>query len=120
MRECLTDEQPLLRVPPSLASAIPESAIASMTSRDGGDAGASEAELEVEEEDPAALDFLSPSFDPLRALHAPGLQPPDPAAQPLDNVAKCRAVLPPEHPDALCNLVKKQASEVGAAHESPT
>ncbi|KAG2500573.1 hypothetical protein HYH03_001343 [Edaphochlamys debaryana] len=48
-----------------------------------------------------SLDFLSPSFDALKALHAPELQPPLPAAPPLDNIAKCRRLLPADHVDAI-------------------
>ncbi|GIL75278.1 hypothetical protein Vretimale_7975 [Volvox reticuliferus] len=48
-----------------------------------------------------SLDFLSPAFDSLRALHTPGLQPPLPDVRPLDNVSQCRKLLPPEVPDAL-------------------
>ncbi|GFR47528.1 hypothetical protein Agub_g9246, partial [Astrephomene gubernaculifera] len=41
-----------------------------------------------------SLDFLSPRFDPLRALHTPGLVPPLPGVRPLDNVSQCRKLLP--------------------------
>lgn len=58
-----------------------------------------------------ALDFLSPAFDPALALATPGLVPPDPNALPMDNVSKCRSILPPELPESLSNMVKKQASE---------
>ena len=56
-----------------------------------------------QQQQPAAhsLDFTSPSFDALQALHTPGLRPPVPDAAPLDNVAKCRAILPPEPPESL-------------------
>lgn len=47
-----------------------------------------------------ALDFFSPLFDAAKALAAPGLKPPRPKARPLDNVAKCRALLPPELEDS--------------------
>lgn len=42
------------------------------------------------------LDFGGPDFDPLVALHTPGLQPPVPDAPVLDNVSKCAALLPPD------------------------
>lgn len=58
------------------------------------------------------LDFFSPSFDAALALATPGLQPPDPSALPLDNVSRCRALLPPEVPESLSNVVRKKASEV--------
>eukprot|EP00887_Chlorella_sp_A99_P006588 scaffold3.g6588.t1 len=47
------------------------------------------------------LNFLSPRFNALKALRAAGLRPPDPRARPLDNLYRCRALLPPGHPDAL-------------------
>ena len=52
--------------------------------------------------DPAlsALDFFSEHFDPLRALYTKGLQPPVPRMKALDNVVKCRLILPPELPDS--------------------
>lgn len=53
---------------------------------------------------PSRLDFTSSAFDPLAALHTPHLQPPVPDAAPLDNVAKCRAILPPELPESLANV----------------
>ena len=58
------------------------------------------------------LDFLSPQFDPARALSTAGLLPPDPAALPLDNVAKCRSILPSEMPESLAHVERKEASEV--------
>ena len=58
------------------------------------------------------LDFFSPQFDPTRALSTAGLIPPDPAALPLDNVAKCRSILPPEMPESLAHVERKEASEV--------
>ncbi len=60
-----------------------------------------------------ALDFLSPSFDARKALYAPDLQPPDPHAQPLDNIYRCRQLLPPDHPEVFrpkAKLNKTQAS----------
>jgi hypothetical protein len=44
----------------------------------------------------ARLDFCSPTFDALLALTTAGVEPPDPHAQPLDYLAKCRVLLPPE------------------------
>ena len=49
---------------------------------------------------PGALDFFSEHFDPLRALYTKGLQPPIPRVKALDNVVKCRLILPPELPDS--------------------
>ena len=46
------------------------------------------------------LDFFSEHFDAVRALHTKGLQPPVPRVKPLDNVVKCRLILPPELPDS--------------------
>ena len=51
-------------------------------------------------DDAAELDFLSASFDPLRALSATfPLTLPNPRALPLDNLSKCRGILPPEDPE---------------------
>ncbi|KAK9830583.1 hypothetical protein WJX81_001418 [Elliptochloris bilobata] len=50
-------------------------------------------------QDPA-LDFLSPQFDALRALRTQGLAPPEPDAPPLDNITKCRRLLPAELPES--------------------
>lgn len=61
---------------------------------------------------PPSLDFLSGSFDPLRALLATELQPPLPRAAPLDNVAACRRLLPADHPDALGSAPRRTANEV--------
>ena len=47
-----------------------------------------------------ALDFFSEHFDALRALYTKGLQPPVPRVKALDNVVKCRLILPPELPDS--------------------
>ena len=33
-------------------------------------------------------------FDALKALNTPGLQPPNPRVRPLDNIGKCRPLLP--------------------------
>ena len=59
-----------------------------------------------------ALDFFSTEFDPGLALSTPGLVPPEPDARPLDNVAKCRSILPQEVPEALSNVEKRAGSEV--------
>ena len=49
---------------------------------------------------PAELDFLSASFDPLRALYTTfPLMLPNPAALPLDNLHKCRGILPADDPE---------------------
>lgn len=48
----------------------------------------------------SALDFFSEHFDALRALYTKGLQPPVPRVKALDNVVKCRLILPPELPDS--------------------
>ena len=47
-----------------------------------------------------ALDFFSHLFDAAKALATPGLKPPRPNARPLDNVAMCRALLPPQLEDS--------------------
>ncbi|KAL4856350.1 Small nuclear ribonucleoprotein Sm D-like protein [Chlorella vulgaris] len=47
-----------------------------------------------------ALDFFSPLFNPARALAAAALHLPVPTARPLDNVYKCRSMLPSDHWDA--------------------
>lgn len=47
-----------------------------------------------------ALDFFSPSFDPVAALASDSLLPPLPRAPALDNLSRCRALLPAGHPDA--------------------
>ena len=52
------------------------------------------------------LDFLSPAFDPAKALRTPGLQPPNPRVMPLDNVVKCRAILPEELPESRAAWLK--------------
>lgn len=40
-------------------------------------------------------------FDPLRALYTVGLQPPNPRVRPLDNLNKCRRIIPEVKPPAL-------------------
>ncbi|KAJ7524771.1 hypothetical protein O6H91_17G020500 [Diphasiastrum complanatum] len=56
---------------------------------------------------PPSLDFLSPDFDALEALHTKGLQPPNPRVRPLDNLASCRRLLPQELPESLANVAVK-------------
>lgn len=62
------------------------------------------------------LDFFSDSFDALKALYTRGLQPPVPKVKVLDNVVKCRLILPPELPESWSawNAAhpKTEASEV--------
>lgn len=60
----------------------------------------------------AALDFFSPSFDPLAALAAKGLRPPVPNARPLDNISRCRFMLPDGHPDAWREQQRASKSKV--------
>lgn len=43
---------------------------------------------------PPHLNFRSAYFDPLLALQAKGLRPPNNAVMPLDNISKCRPLLP--------------------------
>lgn len=76
-------------------------------------------EPETGAEAAAALDFLSESFDPLRALRTEGLQPPIAKVRPLDNLNKCRAILPPEVPESLANAPVKapRSAESIAAQE---
>jgi len=52
---------------------------------------------------PGSLDFTSPAFDALAALNTPGLQPPVADAPPVDNLAKARALLPPDLEDSLAH-----------------
>ena len=71
----------------------------------------------------AGLDFLSRSFNPLLALHNAGLQPPKPGVLPLDNLYKCRAILPPGDPNARkvlanrANMVRRDGSELVVAQQ---
>lgn len=57
------------------------------------------------------LDFFSPDFDALAALNTPSLQPPAPQVKALDNVSKCRAILPAEVPESLLHMSVKQSTE---------
>lgn len=52
-------------------------------------------------EESGSVGFLSPNFDALKALNTPGLQPPVHDVQPMDNISKCRAILPSELPESL-------------------
>ena len=56
-----------------------------------------------------ALDFLSTAFDAARALRTPNLAPPEPAVAPLDNLSKCRRLLPVELPDSLAASKARRA-----------
>ncbi|GAQ87908.1 hypothetical protein KFL_003870050 [Klebsormidium nitens] len=58
------------------------------------------------EVDPA-LDFFSELFDPLCALYTVGLQPPAPRVQPLDNLNKCRRIIPEVVPESLANVAPR-------------
>lgn len=58
------------------------------------------------------LDFLSATFNAAKALAQPGLLPPDPSAQPLDYVLKCRAILPAEMPESTAQIARPVACEV--------
>lgn len=60
------------------------------------------------------LDFLSPSFNAARALATVGLRPPDPSARPLDNLYRCRTLLPPDHPDAMAAPARQPRSKEAA------
>lgn len=59
------------------------------------------------------LDFFSMEFDAKLALHAEGLQPPY-RVRPLDTLAKCRHILPPEMEESLnySNFVHKSQEEM--------
>ena len=60
------------------------------------------------------LDFTSVAFEPLLALSS-GLEPPVDAAA-LDNVAKCRVILPSSMPESLANMEKHpKANEASKA-----
>ncbi|KAI5054921.1 hypothetical protein GOP47_0030066 [Adiantum capillus-veneris] len=73
-----------------------------------------------------SLDFFSPDFDPLKALHARDLLPPNPRVRPLDNLSSCRRILPEEVPESIINAPAKaprsvesiQAQERAKAHKS--
>lgn len=61
--------------------------------------------------DPAELDFFSTSFNPLRALNDAELQAPEPSARPLDNLYRCRRLLPRHHPDHLQPVEREAAGD---------
>lgn len=63
-----------------------------------------------EEELPPHLNFLSRDFDPLEALHTEGLEPPNPRVRPLDNLNKCRYILPKEVSESILNVSHKSRS----------
>ncbi len=78
---------PAARQPPTSAQGRPSTSLPSP------------AQPPINPKDPA-LDFFSESFDALRALYTRGLLPPVPRVKPLDNVVKCRLILPPELPES--------------------
>lgn len=78
---------PAPRQPPTSAQGRPSTSLPSL------------AQPPINPKDPA-LDFFSESFDALRALYTRGLLPPVPRVKPLDNVVKCRLILPPELPES--------------------
>ena len=61
------------------------------------------------------LDFSSPSFDPFMALCLP-VQPPVPRMEPLDNISKCRAILPDNH-EEKCRTVVLTKKEIAQPTE---
>lgn len=71
----------------------------------------------------AGLDFFSRSFNPHLALYTLGLQPPKPRVLPLDNLHKCRAILPAGDPNARVvlanrsNMVRRDGSEPVVAQQ---
>jgi len=67
-----------------------------------------------------ALDFLGPGFDALRALRTPGLVPPDARAPPLDNVTKCRRLLPTELPESAAACAARRAQAAPPSEVSPS
>lgn len=56
---------------------------------------------DMSQSDEQELDFLSELFDPLLALKSSNIRLPDPRAKPLDNLYRCRQLLPRDHPEAL-------------------
>ena len=94
---------PAPRQPPTSAQGRPSTSLPSL------------AQPPINPKDPA-LDFFSESFDALRALYTRGLLPPVPRVKALDNVVKCRLILPPELPESWSawNAAhpKAEASEV--------
>ena len=100
--------------PPSLHPPAPRHPPTSVQGRPSSSLR-SPAQPPTDPKDPA-LDFFSESFDALRALYTRGLLPPVPRVKPLDNVVKCRLILPPELPESWSawNAAhpKAEASEV--------
>ncbi|KAK9808638.1 hypothetical protein WJX72_000999 [[Myrmecia] bisecta] len=68
------------------------------------------------------LDFFSPHFNAQKALATIGLQPPMPRVRPLDNVVKCRAILPADIPQSraayLARNPRPQRSEAAIQNEA--
>lgn len=72
------------------------------------------------------LNFFSPDFDALKALHTKDLAPPNPRVRPLDNLSSCRRILPEEIPESIINAPPKVprsaesilAQERAKAHKS--
>lgn len=83
---------------PSLPGPPPRQPPALSLGRSGG-ALPSALQAQFNPKDPL-LDFFSDSFDALKALYTRGLQPPVPKVKVLDNVVKCRLILPPELPES--------------------
>ena len=101
---------PARRQPPTSAQGQPSTSLLSL------------AQPPINPKDPA-LDFFSDSFDALRALYTRGLLPPVPRVKALDNVVKCRLILPPELPESWSawNAAhpKAEASEVSHFQHLP-
>ncbi|MCO5584457.1 hypothetical protein L7F22_038385 [Adiantum nelumboides] len=72
------------------------------------------------------LSTMTVDFDPLQALHARDLLPPNPRVRPLDNLSSCRRILPEAVPESIINAPAKaprsvesiQAQERAKAHKS--
>ena len=101
---------PAPRQPPTSAQGRPSTSLPSLV------------QPPINPKDPA-LDFFSESFDALRALYTRGLLPPVPRVKALDNVVKCRLILPPELPESWSawNAAhpKAEASEVSHFQHLP-
>ena len=65
-----------------------------------------------QQRDPS-LNFFSPRFDAARSLATAGLLPPVPGARPLDNIYRCRFMLPEDHPDFWKDPGRAAKSKVG-------
>ncbi|GLC66078.1 hypothetical protein PLESTF_000382300 [Pleodorina starrii] len=106
------------------ASSRPAAAAASADSSENGEASPppdwepppQAASSPTDDPPSPSLDFLSPSFDALRALHTPGLRPPLPAVRPLDNVSVCRRLLPPDLPESITLEQIKAKEEAHKKH----